>query len=75
MGIIAVCLMLFAIFLLMYGALRDMIMVNTPGSVFLGVIWNYLGSAATLCVEIAIIFKYVNYIRKFHAVNIQQVKY
>ncbi|KAI9245213.1 hypothetical protein BDA99DRAFT_421568, partial [Phascolomyces articulosus] len=56
MGIIALCLMLFAIFLLMYGALRDQIMINVPGSVFLGVIWNYLGAAATLCVEIAIIF-------------------
>ncbi|KAI7858374.1 hypothetical protein BDC45DRAFT_498207 [Circinella umbellata] len=56
MGIIVICLMLFAIFLLMYGALRDLIMVNTPGSIFLGAIWNYLGSVATLCVEIAIIF-------------------
>ncbi|KAI7875348.1 hypothetical protein K492DRAFT_115096, partial [Lichtheimia hyalospora FSU 10163] len=56
MGIIVVCLLLFAIFLLMYGALRDKIMVNVPGSIFLGVIWNYLGPITTLCVEIAVIF-------------------
>ena len=49
--------MMFAIFLLMYGALRDIIMVNVPGSVFLGVIWNYLGPLATLGVELAVIFK------------------
>ena len=54
----------------MYGALRDLIMVNTPGSIFLGAIWNYLGSVATLCVEIAIIFKYVNYIIILHTVSI-----
>lgn len=57
MGIIVVCLLLFAIFLLMYGALRDKIMVNVPGSIFLGVIWNYLGPVTTLCVEIAVIFQ------------------
>ncbi|KAI9498121.1 hypothetical protein BDB00DRAFT_801225 [Zychaea mexicana] len=56
MCIISTCLIMFAIFLLMYGALRDQIMVNIPGSIFLGVIWNYLGPCATLCVEIAIIF-------------------
>ncbi|KAI8138695.1 hypothetical protein BJV82DRAFT_522986 [Fennellomyces sp. T-0311] len=54
--IIVICLMMFAILLLMYGALRDEIMINIPGSVFLGVTWNYLGPLATLGVEIAIIF-------------------
>lgn len=58
MGILAVCLLMFALLLLMYGALRDQIMVNAPGSIFLGVVWNFLGPLTTLCVEIAIIFKY-----------------
>lgn len=57
MGIIVICLMMFAVFLLLYGALRDQIMVNVPGSIFLGVIWNFLGPLTTLFVEMAIIFK------------------
>lgn len=41
----------------MYGILRDEIMINPPGSIFLGTIWNFLGPVTTLCVEIAVIFK------------------
>ncbi|CDS03000.1 hypothetical protein LRAMOSA00402 [Lichtheimia ramosa] len=55
MGIIVTCLLMFAIFLLMYGALRPYIMINPPGSIFLGVIWNYLGPLTTLFCEIAVI--------------------
>ncbi|KAI9315830.1 hypothetical protein BX666DRAFT_1951912 [Dichotomocladium elegans] len=51
-----ICLFGFAIFLLMYGALRDAIMINPPGSIFLGVMWNFLGSLSTLFVEIAVLF-------------------
>ena len=57
MSIISVCLMMFAIFLLLYGVLREMIIVNYVGSVVLGTIWNFLGAVATIGVEIAIIFK------------------
>lgn len=57
MGIIVTCLLMFAIFLLMYGALRPYIMINPPGSIFLGVIWNYLGPLTTLFCEIAVIAK------------------
>ncbi|KAI8373221.1 uncharacterized protein BYT42DRAFT_579638 [Radiomyces spectabilis] len=54
-AIIAVCLMTFATFLLLYGILRNMIIVNFPGSIFLAVIWTYLGPVTTIFVELAII--------------------
>ncbi|KAI7858373.1 hypothetical protein BDC45DRAFT_498206 [Circinella umbellata] len=54
-GIIIVCLMTFASFLLLYGILRDQIMTSTVGSVFLGVIWTFLGPLTTVFVELAII--------------------
>lgn len=57
MTIITICLLMFAIFLLTYGVLRDIIMVNQLGSVILGGIWTFLGALATLGVEVAIIFK------------------
>ncbi|KAI7879609.1 hypothetical protein K492DRAFT_188582 [Lichtheimia hyalospora FSU 10163] len=54
-GIIIVCLMSFASFLLLYGILRDRIMTSTVGSVILAVIWTYLGPMTTVFVEAAII--------------------
>lgn len=56
-AIIINCLMMFATFLLLYGILRDLIMVNVPGSVFLSVVWTYLGPLATAAVELAIFVK------------------
>lgn len=57
MAIITTCLMMFAIFLLIFGILRKIIIVNLVGSIVLGAIWNLLGALTTLCVEFAIIFK------------------
>ncbi|KAI9476550.1 MAG: hypothetical protein EXX96DRAFT_302201 [Benjaminiella poitrasii] len=56
MCIIVTCLLMFAIFLLVFGILREIIIVNFVGSTILGVIWNFLGAVTTLGVEIAIIF-------------------
>jgi hypothetical protein len=56
MTIIVICLMMFAVFLLCWGILRNYIMVNTVGSIILGAIWNFLGAVCTFGVEIAIIF-------------------
>lgn len=56
MTIIVACLMSFAIFLLCWGVLRNLIMVNTVGSVILGTIWNLLGAVTTFGVEFAIVF-------------------
>ncbi|KAI9315829.1 hypothetical protein BX666DRAFT_2122144 [Dichotomocladium elegans] len=54
-GIIIICLLQFASFLLLYGILRDLIMTSTAGSVILSVIWTYLGPLTTVFVELAII--------------------
>ncbi|KAI9032643.1 hypothetical protein CLU79DRAFT_727243 [Phycomyces nitens] len=54
-GIIGGCLMTFATFLLLYGALRPLIIKSFAGNVALGIIWIYLGPLATVCVELAII--------------------
>ncbi|RCH86739.1 hypothetical protein CU098_008081, partial [Rhizopus stolonifer] len=54
--IITICLMMFAVFLLIFGILREIIVVNLVGSVVLGAVWNFLGAVATMGVEIAIIF-------------------
>ncbi|CEP14796.1 hypothetical protein [Parasitella parasitica] len=56
MSIIITCLMMFAIFLLIFGILREIIILNKVGSIVLGAIWNFLGAVATLCVEVAIVF-------------------
>jgi hypothetical protein len=56
MSIITTCLLMFAIFLLIFGILREIIIVNIVGSIVLGAIWNFLGAVATLGVEVAIIF-------------------
>ncbi|KAI9360651.1 hypothetical protein BD770DRAFT_409092 [Pilaira anomala] len=56
MTIIAICLLMFAIFLLVFGVLREKIIVNKLGSIILGAIWNFLGAVATFGVEVAIIF-------------------
>ncbi|ORZ16259.1 hypothetical protein BCR42DRAFT_374720 [Absidia repens] len=53
--ICAVCLLGFASFLFLYGCLRDPIMVNVPGSIFLGVIWTFLGVLTTFFVELVIL--------------------
>ncbi|KAI9307365.1 hypothetical protein BJ944DRAFT_197765 [Cunninghamella echinulata] len=54
--IIAICLYLFATFLLLYGALRDQIMTSTVGSLILSGIWNWLGALTTLAAQAAILF-------------------
>lgn len=73
-GIIIVCLMSFASFLLLYGILRDRIMTSTVGSVILAVIWTYLGPMTTVFVEAAIIIKYVfNNETKKHKAHIADV--
>ncbi|KAI8366556.1 hypothetical protein BD560DRAFT_400668 [Blakeslea trispora] len=53
--IIAICLMMFAVFLLLFGILREIIIVNLLGSVILGAVWNYLGVVATTGVLIAVL--------------------
>ncbi|ORX57637.1 hypothetical protein DM01DRAFT_1319638 [Hesseltinella vesiculosa] len=55
-GIIFICLESFATFLLLYGILRDTIIVNVVGSMVLSAIWNLLGALTTLAVEAAILF-------------------
>ncbi|KAI8061561.1 hypothetical protein BC940DRAFT_279565 [Gongronella butleri] len=55
-SIIFICLISFATFLLLYGILRNIIIVNTVGSMVLSAIWNLLGAFTTLAVEAAIIF-------------------
>jgi hypothetical protein len=57
LSIITIALFMFAVFLLLFGILRALILVNTPGSVFLGAVWNFLGPVATVIAECAIIFK------------------
>ncbi|KAG0180407.1 hypothetical protein DFQ28_001214 [Apophysomyces sp. BC1034] len=57
LGILTSCLIMFAIFLLMYGILRDRIMTTKAGSLVLATLWNFLGALTTLCVEIALLFK------------------
>ncbi|KAI8982451.1 hypothetical protein BDF20DRAFT_867039 [Mycotypha africana] len=56
MSIIVTCLLMFAVFLLVFGILRETIIIDTIGSIVLGGIWNFLGAVATLGVEFAIIF-------------------
>ncbi|KAI8355650.1 hypothetical protein EDC96DRAFT_264545 [Choanephora cucurbitarum] len=53
--IIAICLMMFAIFLLLFGILRELIVVNIYGSVILGAVWNFLGVVATTGVLVAVL--------------------
>ncbi|KAG1515237.1 hypothetical protein G6F47_004925 [Rhizopus delemar] len=55
MGIIVVCLWMFATFLLIYGILRNQIIVDKLGSIVLGAIWTYLGAVCTLGVVIAVL--------------------
>ncbi|KAI9245211.1 hypothetical protein BDA99DRAFT_543723 [Phascolomyces articulosus] len=54
-AITVICLMSFATLLLLYGILRNQIMINTAGSIFLGVVWSLLGPITTLSIELAII--------------------
>ncbi|KAG1447207.1 hypothetical protein G6F46_005001 [Rhizopus delemar] len=55
MGIIVICVWMFAVFLLLFGILRHLILVNKVGSIVLGTIWNFLGAVSTLGVVIAIL--------------------
>jgi hypothetical protein len=55
--IMAVCLLGFASFLFLYGILRDRIMVNVPGSIFLGIVWTFLGVFTTFFVEAVVLIK------------------
>ncbi|CAO3678337.1 unnamed protein product [Rhizopus stolonifer] len=55
MGLIVVCLTLFASVLMLYGILRPEIMPNTIGSVVLGTVWNFLGAVCTLGIVIAVL--------------------
>jgi hypothetical protein len=57
MGISIICLSGFAVFLLVFGILREIIIVNKVGSIVLGVLWNFLGAVSTFCCELAILFK------------------
>lgn len=57
MGLIVVCLTLFASVLMLYGILRPEIMPNTIGSVVLGTVWNFLGAVCTLGIVIAVLIK------------------
>lgn len=54
---IAICLGLFALLCIVYGVIRDTILINKTGNIFLAVIWTYLGGVATLCVMTAVILK------------------
>ncbi|KAI8877241.1 hypothetical protein K501DRAFT_278632 [Backusella circina FSU 941] len=56
MSLIAACLFLFGAQCLIYGAIRDLILKNYIGSVFLCAIWNLLAPATTVFVEISILF-------------------
>ncbi|KAI9245210.1 hypothetical protein BDA99DRAFT_528264 [Phascolomyces articulosus] len=53
-GLFTVCLWGFAIFLLLYSILRNAIMSNTGGNIFLSVLWTYLGGVTTLCLNISV---------------------
>ena len=54
---LAICLMMFAIFLLLFGILRELIVVNIYGSVILGAVWNFIGVVATTGVLVAVLIK------------------
>lgn len=56
---IAICLGLFALLCIVYGVIRDTILVNKTGNIFLSVVWTYLGGVASLTVMVAVILKYV----------------
>ncbi|CDH50233.1 hypothetical protein RO3G_00644 [Lichtheimia corymbifera JMRC:FSU:9682] len=52
---IAICLGLFALLCIVYGVIRDTILVNKTGNIFLSVVWTYLGGVASLTVMVAVI--------------------
>ncbi|KAI8877238.1 hypothetical protein K501DRAFT_198625, partial [Backusella circina FSU 941] len=54
--IISIALYSFALFLIFYGILRDLVMKNYVGSIFLCTVWNLLGPIATLGAALTIIF-------------------
>jgi hypothetical protein len=57
MSIICICLMMFAVFLLVFGVLREIIIVDAVGSVILGAIWSFLGAVSSISIQVAVIFK------------------
>jgi hypothetical protein len=47
----------FAVFLLLYGILRDQIIRSVPGSYVLCIVWNFLGPVASLVACLAVLSK------------------
>ncbi|KAI8877250.1 hypothetical protein K501DRAFT_198635 [Backusella circina FSU 941] len=54
--LLSIALYSFAFFLLFYGILRDYIIINYVGSIFLCTVWNFLGPTTTLFIQLTIIF-------------------
>ncbi|ORZ17270.1 hypothetical protein BCR42DRAFT_491167 [Absidia repens] len=54
-AVIFIALAGFAVFLLIYGCLRDIIIQSVPGSYALCVIWNFLGPVASFLACIAVV--------------------
>ncbi|KAI7858371.1 hypothetical protein BDC45DRAFT_498198 [Circinella umbellata] len=54
-GLFSICLWGFAIFLLLYSILRNQIMSNTAASIFLSVLWQYLGGITSLGLYISVL--------------------
>ncbi|KAI8098042.1 uncharacterized protein B0P05DRAFT_100803 [Gilbertella persicaria] len=54
-SIISIAVMMFAIFLLIFGILREIIIINYVGSIVLSIIWNFLGAVSSGGVIIAIL--------------------
>ena len=55
--IISIAVMMFAVFLLIFGILREIIVINYAGSIVLGIIWNFLGAFSSGGVIIAVLVK------------------
>ena len=52
------CLWIFALLLLLYGCLRDLIMKNTVASIILGVGWTLTASITILVIQTSVLFRY-----------------
>ncbi|OBZ85965.1 hypothetical protein A0J61_05998 [Choanephora cucurbitarum] len=53
--IISIAVMMFAVFLLIFGILREIIVINYAGSIVLGIVWNFLGAFSSGGVIIAVL--------------------
>ena len=60
------CLWIFALVLLLYGCLRDLIMENTAGSIILGAGWTLTASITILVIQMSILFRYFRCWRNMH---------